>query len=54
MLRIAVSRHYCSYPAMDNDPLLARIRTTPEFQQIRQAAIQCQQSFLNWRAQNAP
>jgi eukaryotic-like serine/threonine-protein kinase len=54
MLRLAVSRHYCSYPAMDNDPLFARIRTTPEFQRIRQAAIQCQQSFLQWRAQNAP
>ncbi|MDQ6802104.1 MAG: protein kinase [Acidobacteriota bacterium] len=54
MLRLAVDRHYCSYPAIDNDPLLARIRTTPEFQQIRKAAIQCQQSFLSWRAQNAP
>jgi hypothetical protein len=54
MLRIAVNRHYCSYPALDNDPLFARLRSTPEFQQIRQAAIQCQQSFLQWRAQNAP
>jgi TolB-like protein len=54
MLRTAVNRHYCSYPALDNDPLFAGIRATPEFQQIRQSAIQCQQSFLQWRAQNAP
>ncbi len=54
MLRMSVDRHYCSYPALDSDPLFARIRGTPEFQQIRQSAIQCQQSFLQWRAQNAP
>ena len=54
LLRIAVDRHYCSYPAMDEDPLFAKIRSTSEFQQIRKAAIQCQQSFLQWRAQNAP
>jgi TolB-like protein/tetratricopeptide (TPR) repeat protein/predicted Ser/Thr protein kinase len=54
MLRIAVDRHYCSYPALDSDPLFARFRGNPEFQQIRQAGIQCQQSFVNWRAQNAP
>jgi TolB-like protein len=54
MLRIAVDRHYCSYPALDSDPLFARFRENPEFQQIRQIAIQCQQSFVSWRAQNAP
>src|SRR5262249_1432461 len=54
MLRIAVNRHYCAYPALDNDPLFARIRGTPEFRDIRQAAIQCQRSFVQWRAQNAP
>ena len=54
MLRMGVSRHYCAYPALDADPLLARFRGNPEFQKIRQAAIECQQSFVNWRAQNAP
>jgi len=54
VLRLSVDRHYCAYPALDNDPLFASIRSTPEFQQIRQAAIQCQQSFLRWRAENAP
>jgi serine/threonine protein kinase len=54
MLRTAVSRHYCSYPAMDVDPVFARLRGNPEFQRIRQSAIQCQQSFVRWRARNAP
>jgi len=54
LLKLSVDRHYCAYPALENDPLFAAIRSTPEFQQIRQAAIQCQQSFLQWRAQNAP
>jgi eukaryotic-like serine/threonine-protein kinase len=54
LLRLSVDRHYCAYPALDNDPLFASIRSTPEFQQIRQSAIQCQQSFLRWRVENAP
>jgi non-specific serine/threonine protein kinase len=54
MLQLAVERHYCSYPALDADPLFEKIRGLPQFQQIRQAAIQCQQSFVRWRAQNAP
>ena len=54
MLRLAVDRHYCSYPAMDEDPMFAPLRKSREYQQIRQAGIQCQQTFLQWRAQNAP
>jgi len=54
LLRLSIERHYCAYPALDNDPLFASIRSTPEFQQIRQTAIQCQQSFLRWRVENAP
>jgi eukaryotic-like serine/threonine-protein kinase len=54
LLRLSVDRHYCAYPALDNDPLFASIRSTPEFQQIRQSAIQCQQNFLRWRVENAP
>jgi TolB-like protein/Flp pilus assembly protein TadD len=54
LLRHSVDRHYCAYPSLDNDPVFASIRSTPEFQQIRQTAIQCQQSFLRWRVQNAP
>lgn len=49
MLRHAVQGNYCSYPAMDNDPLFNFIRQRPEFVALRQAAIRCQQDFLAHR-----
>lgn len=51
MLRRVIQRNYCSYPAIDNDPLFNSIRQRPEFVALRQAAIQCQQDFLTHRQQ---
>jgi hypothetical protein len=48
-LRKAIKWNCCSYPAMDKDPLFGPIRQRPEFAELRQAAIQCQQSFLAHR-----
>ena len=45
-LRRAVEGNYCSYPAMDSDPLLAGLRSNPEFARIRSAGVACQQNFL--------
>ncbi len=45
LLRRAVEQNYCGYPAMDNDPLFASIRNTPEFAAIRAAGIDCQKKF---------
>ena len=50
-LRKAIQGNYCSYPAMDLDPLFDPIRQLPEFAAVRQAAIQCQQNFLAHRTQ---
>jgi len=50
-LRKAIKGNYCSYPAMDKDPLFDPIRQRPEFAELRQTAIQCQQSFLAHRQQ---
>ena len=50
-LRKAISGNFCSYPAMDKDPLFDSIRQRPEFGELRQFAIQCQQSFLAHRQQ---
>ncbi|HEY3124298.1 MAG TPA: hypothetical protein VGK70_09570, partial [Thermoanaerobaculia bacterium] len=50
LLRSAVESNYCGYPAMDNEPLFASIRSTPEFAEIRKMAIACQQRFLAHRA----
>jgi hypothetical protein len=36
---------------MDKDPLFDSIRQRPEFAELRRAAIQCQQSFLDHREQ---
>jgi DNA-binding winged helix-turn-helix (wHTH) protein/TolB-like protein len=47
----AIKGNYCSYPALDKDPLFDPIRRRPEFAELRQAGIQCQQNFLAHRAQ---
>jgi DNA-binding winged helix-turn-helix (wHTH) protein/TolB-like protein len=47
----AVKGNYCSYPAMDKDPLFDSIRQRPEFGAIRQAGIHCQENFLAHREQ---
>jgi len=33
MLRLAIKRNYCSYPAMDKDPFFDKVRSNPEFSQ---------------------
>ncbi|MGA7381743.1 MAG: winged helix-turn-helix domain-containing protein [Terriglobales bacterium] len=48
-LRKAIKGKYCSYPAMEKDPLFDPIRQRAEFAELRQAAIQCQQDFLAHR-----
>jgi hypothetical protein len=48
-LQKAIEGKYCSYPAMDKDPIFAGIRARREFDQLRRAGIQCQQNFLSHR-----
>jgi tetratricopeptide (TPR) repeat protein len=42
-LRDAIAGNYCSQQALQSDPLLVRVREDTEFQQIVQAAGECQQ-----------
>jgi len=51
MLGRAIGGNYCSYPAIDSDPLFASIRRKPEFGEVRSAAISCQKKFLAERGQ---
>jgi hypothetical protein len=44
-LRKAVAENYCAHQALQSDPLLAGVRGDAEFQQIVQAAAECQQKF---------
>jgi hypothetical protein len=50
LLRKAVQENYCAFPTMDRDPLLASVRGTPEFAEIRKMGIDCQKRFLAHRA----
>jgi eukaryotic-like serine/threonine-protein kinase len=45
-LHRAVEQHYCAYEALRADPLLAKLRGTPEFSQLLAAASQCQKEFI--------
>ena len=49
MLRKAIKGKYCSYPAIDTDPLFASVRARPEYAEVRASAIQCQNNFLSQR-----
>jgi DNA-binding winged helix-turn-helix (wHTH) protein/TolB-like protein len=49
MLKIAIDRNYCSYPAMDKDPFFNGLRTNANFQKLRQAGIACHNNFVSNR-----
>jgi DNA-binding winged helix-turn-helix (wHTH) protein/TolB-like protein len=49
MLRTAIDRHYCSYPAMDVDPFFNQLRSNSQFQELRLAGMACHNDFTNDR-----
>jgi hypothetical protein len=49
LLNAAVSQKYCAYEALDEDPLIAKLRGTPEFDRLRSEAHTCQKDFLDRR-----
>jgi hypothetical protein len=46
LLKLSIEGNHCSYPEMDTDPLMANLRSKPEFAQLRSAGIVCQNAFL--------
>ena len=50
MLKRAIDGNYCSYPAMESDPLFANLRARSEYAAIRAAGQTCQERFLAERA----
>jgi hypothetical protein len=52
LLRSAIQQNYCAYAALQTDPLLVRLRGTPEFNELLSVAKQCQNSFLAQRDQS--
>jgi eukaryotic-like serine/threonine-protein kinase len=53
MLRRAVEGGYCAYPILNTDPLLAHLRSTREFGEIRRLGAECQARFLRHREQRS-
>jgi hypothetical protein len=53
LLKTGVEGNYCAYTALQTDPLLAKLRGTPEFAEILGAAKKCRSDFLAARAQAA-
>jgi len=54
LLKSAVAGNYCAYTALQADPILANLRSTPEFNEVLSAAKQCQSNFLAERSQASP
>jgi TolB-like protein len=46
LIQSAISAHYCANVALHTDPLLEKLRATPAFPALDQAANQCQEDFL--------
>jgi hypothetical protein len=51
LLKSGVEGNYCGYTAMQNDPMLASVRGTPEFNEILAEAKKCRDDFLAHRSQ---
>jgi len=51
MLQAAVEQNYCAYSALLSDPLLAKLRSSREFDKVLTAAHQCRESVGNPQAQ---
>ena len=45
LLKSAIDHNYCATDALQFDPLLAKLRGTPEFGQLVAAARECQNRF---------
>jgi len=52
LLRSAVKQNYCAYTALQTDPLLKKLRGTPEFSDLLSTAKDCQNRFLAQRDQS--
>jgi tetratricopeptide (TPR) repeat protein len=46
MIRMAIEQNYCALSALENDPLLSKLRPTTEFADLLKAARSCQQPVL--------
>jgi serine/threonine protein kinase/tetratricopeptide (TPR) repeat protein len=52
LLKSAIEQNYCAYTALQTDPLLVKLRGTPQFSGLLSAAKECQNRFLAQRDQS--
>ena len=52
MLQRAIEQNYCAYSNLQLDPMLRKIRHTPGFDKLLEAAKECQQSSLATTSDN--
>jgi TolB-like protein len=53
LLRRAIARDHCSYPAIDNDRSWDSLREDPDFLALREEAMVCRQRFLDHTEEQA-
>ena len=46
LLSRAIKGNYCSYPAIESDPLFAKVRSTSQYTDMRAAGRACQERFV--------
>jgi hypothetical protein len=46
LTRSAIDSNYCAYEALAMDPLMANLRATPVYADLRQKALECQNRAL--------
>jgi len=51
LLKSSIAGNYCIYVALQKDPMLASLRSSPEYPQLLAAAKKCQDNFLAERTQ---
>jgi hypothetical protein len=52
LLRSAIEHNYCAYTALQADPLLVKLRGTPDFSELLSTSKACQNRFLAQRDQS--
>lgn len=52
LLKSATKQNYCAYTALQTDPLLKKLRGTPEFSDLLSGAKECQKRFVAQRAES--
>jgi eukaryotic-like serine/threonine-protein kinase len=53
LLKSSIAGHYCAYTGLQTEPLFAKLRGKPEFNQLLSDAKQCRDDFLAQRSQPA-